>query len=121
MAWRTSSTTDTDAQAIIGPGPETRVHAVEYAWLDRIRDVRLFAYQLPSETFEPFGAPEPHAYVSTATVRPACPPEPVGDLLALHEADGVQLRLLPRLHAFWAAVTTSSLGFSGIRLENAQP
>ncbi|MBC3193908.1 hypothetical protein H7X46_22870 [Pseudonocardia sp. C8] len=121
MAWRTSSTTDDDARAIIGPGPETRVHAVEYAWVDRIRDAKLFAYQLPSETFEPFGAPEPHAYVSTATVRPAGPPEPVGDLLALHEVNGIQLRLLPRLHAFWAAVTTSSLGFSGIRLGNAQP
>ena len=121
MAWRTPSTTDTDAQAIVGPGPETRIHAVEYAWLDRIQAAKLFAYQLPSATFEPFGGPEPHAYVSTATVRPAGPPEPVGDLLALHEVNGVQLRLLPRLHAFWAAVTASSLGFSGIRLGNAQP
>lgn len=121
MAWRTARTTDDDALAIIGPGPETRVHAVEYAWLERIRTVRLFAYRLPAEAFEPFGEPEPHAFVSTTAVRPIGPPEPVGDLLALHERNGIQLRLLPRLHAFWSAVTTSTLGFSGIRLGNAQP
>lgn len=44
---------------------------------------------------------------------------PVGDLLALHEAAGIQLRVLPELSGFWAAVITSSLGFSGVRLRNA--
>lgn len=120
MAWRTSGTTDADADTILGPGCGTRVHAVEYAGLDRIRAARLFAYRLPAETFAPFGEPEPHAFVSTATVRPLDAPEPVGDLLAQHEADGIQLRVLPRLGAFWAAVTASTLGFSGIRLGNAQ-
>lgn len=121
MAWRTPDTTDADADAVLGRGCGSRVHAVEYAWLDRIRDVTLFAYRLPAATFRPFGEPEPHAWVSTATVRPLAAPEPVGDLLALHERDGIQLRLLPRLDAFWAAVTTSTLGFSGIRLRNARP
>ena len=120
MAWTTPRTTTADAAHIIGPGAGSRVHAVEYAWLDRIRSVELFAYRLPAEPFTPLGEPEPHAHVATATVRPLGPPEPVGDLLALHEAAGIGLRVLPRIGAFWAAVAASTLGFSGIRLGNAQ-
>jgi hypothetical protein len=57
--------------------------------------------------------------VSVRTVRPLGPPEPVGDLLALHAEAGIRLRILPDLAGFWAAVHTSTLGFSGIRLPNA--
>ena len=85
------------------------------------RTVELYAYRFPAEPFEPFGEPETYAHVSTRTVRPLGPPEPVGDLLALHEAAGIGLRVLPQLCAFWAAVAASTLGFSGIRLGNARP
>jgi hypothetical protein len=54
-------------------------------------------------------------------VEPLGPAEPVGSLLRLHEKAGVQLRLLTNLWAFWDAVTISTLGFSGIRMPNAQP
>ncbi len=121
MAWVTDGTSASDAERILGIGSGRRVHAVEYRWLDRIREVRLFAYRLPADGFEPIGTPEPAAHISTHTVRPLGPPEPVGDLLALHEAAGIQLRVLPHLHDFWAAVITSTLGFSGIRLRNAAP
>ena len=40
----------TGAERILGPGSGTRVHAVEYGWLDRIRTARVFAYRLPSAT-----------------------------------------------------------------------
>jgi hypothetical protein len=63
------------------------VHAVEHGWPDRVRTVELFGYRLPAETSEPFVG-EPHASVPTRTVRPLGAPERVGDLLALHEADG---------------------------------
>nr|WP_328701633.1 DUF6886 family protein [Amycolatopsis pittospori] len=39
----------------------------------------------------------PHAQVSSRTVEPLAPPELVGDLFALHEAAGIQLRVLPNL------------------------
>lgn len=116
MAWVTDRSSAHDADRIIGPGGGRRVHAVEFGWLDRVRTVELFAYRLPAEGFAPIGEPEPHAYVSTRTVRPLGPPEPVGDLLELHAAAGIQLRVLPRLDEFWAAVITTTLGFSGIRL-----
>jgi hypothetical protein len=80
------------------------------------RTVRLFAYRLPAERFAPIGEPEPYAQVATAIVRPFGPPEPVGNVLALHEAAGIQL---PALRPFWDAVIASTLGFSGIRLRNA--
>ena len=77
--------------------------------------------RLPAAGFTPFGTPVPHACVSTQPVEPLGPAEPVGSLLRLHEKAGVQLRLLTNLWAFWDAVTISTLGFSGIRMPNAQP
>ena len=62
-----------------------------------------------------------HAMVATRPVRPLGPAEPVGDLFALHESAGIQLRVLPNLWPLWDAVIVSTLGFSGIRLRNASP
>jgi hypothetical protein len=121
MAWTVPATTDEDRERIIGPGCGDRVHAVEYAWLDRIATVRLYAYRLPAEPFTPIGEPVPNALVATVPVEPLAPPEPVGDLLRLHEEAGIHLRVLPGLWPFWDAVTASTLGWSGIRLRNARP
>ncbi|HEY9335870.1 MAG TPA: hypothetical protein VIQ79_15660 [Kribbella sp.] len=117
MAWVGPNTTPEDRDRIIGAGSGTRVHAVEYGWLDAIRSVELYAYRLPAADFAEHDA----AVVARVDVRPIGPPERVGDLFALHEAAGIQLRVLQRLHDFWAAVVTSTLEFSGIRLRNAQP
>jgi hypothetical protein len=58
---------------------------------------------------------------ATEPVEPLGPPEPVGDLLKLHEEAGIQLRVLDNLWAFWDVVITSTVDFSGIRLRNARP
>ncbi|MGI5153932.1 DUF6886 family protein [Microbispora sp. CA-102843] len=121
MAWTTPDSADADRDRIIGPGCGERVHAIEYGWLDAFLTVRLYAYRLPAERFAPFGEPVPNAVVATEPVEPLGPPEPVGNLLRLHEEAGIQLRLLDNLWPFWDAVTTSSLGWSGIRLRNARP
>jgi hypothetical protein len=117
MAWVGPSTTPHDRDRIIGPGSGTRVHAVEYGWLDAMRSVELYAYRLPANAFTEYDA----AVVATTEVRPLGPAERVGDLFDLHAEAGIQLRVLPRLHEFWSAVITSSLEFSGIRLRNARP
>jgi hypothetical protein len=119
MAWTTPDTSEADRERIIGPGGGERLHAIEYRWLEPMRAVRLFAYRLPADAFRPFGGPHSHAYVATDPVTPLGPAEPVGDLLGLHEAAGIQLRLLPNLWPLWDAVIASTLGFSGIRLRNA--
>ncbi|MFD2415824.1 DUF6886 family protein [Amycolatopsis pigmentata] len=57
---------------------------------------------------------------ATEPVEPLGPAEPVGDLLALHEEAGIRLRVLADLRPFWAAVITSTVEFSGIRLRDAR-
>jgi hypothetical protein len=121
MAWAEPGTTPADRDAILGRGGGVRVHAIEYRWLDRLRTVRLYAYRLPAEQFAPIGEPVPHALVATVPVVPLGPPVPAGDLLALREDAGIQLRVLPNLWPLWDAVVGSTLGFSGIRLRNALP
>ncbi|ADB30366.1 hypothetical protein Kfla_1263 [Kribbella flavida DSM 17836] len=117
MAWVGPGTTTADQFRIIGEGSGTRVHAVEYGWLEAIRTVELYAYRLPAADFAPHDA----AVVATTEVRPLGPPKRVGDLFALHAEAGIQLRVLPNLHEFWDAVVASTLKFSGIRLRNALP
>lgn len=121
MAWPVATTTAGDRDRIIGPGCGQRVHAIEYGWLDAMLNVRLYAYRLPADRFRPIGAPLPHAMVATEPVEPLGPAEPVGNLLRLHEAAGIQLRLLGNLWPFWDAVIASTVQFSGIRLRNARP
>lgn len=120
MAWTGPTTTDADRDRIVGAGCGDRVHAIEYGWLGAMRSVALYAYRLPAAQFRPIGEHE-NALVADEPVTPLGPPEPVGDLLAVHAAAGIQLRLLPNLWPFWSEVTTSTMQFSGIRLRNARP
>ncbi|MGW6949065.1 DUF6886 family protein [Streptomyces xanthophaeus] len=121
MAWTAPATVTADTERIIGPGGGQRVHAIEYGWVQRFLTVELFAYRLPAAAFRPIGDPVPYAHVSHGPVEPMGPAEPVGDLLRLHQEAGIQLRILDNLWGFWDAVTTSTLGYGGIRLRNALP
>jgi hypothetical protein len=121
MAWVAPSTTPADRDRIIGAGCGERVHAIEYGWLEKVQTTKLYAYRLPAAAFRGIGDPgAPHAQVATEPVRPLGPPEPVGNLLDCHAAAGIQLRLLDNLWCFWDEVIGSTVGFSGIRLRNAQ-
>lgn len=121
MAWATSTTTEQDRLAVLGPSA-TRVHMIEYGWLPAMQSVRLWAYRFDAADFAPHGDdPNPAAHVATRPVRPLGPPEPVTDLLALHAEAGIELRVVDSLWPWWDAVITSTLEFSGIRLRNAQP
>src|SRR5438105_15314148 len=103
MAWVTEATRAEDAERVIGPGGGHRVHGIEYPWLAAMSEVRLYAYRLPADSFEPIGEPTAYAMVSTEPVSPLGPPEPVGSLIDLHASDGIQLRALPDLRPFWSA------------------
>lgn len=119
LAWTTPETTTVDSHRIIGAGCGTRVHAIEYRWLEAMRTTRLYAYRFAADDFAPIGTPEPHAVVAIEPVQPLGPAEPVGDLLAVHAAAGIQLRILDNLWPFWDEVIQTTVGFSGIRLRNA--
>ena len=116
MAWVEPTTSAEDRVWLGGE----RVHAIEFGWLRRMQTARLYAYRFAAGPFRPFGEP-PSAQVATGPVEPLGAPEPVGDLLALHEDAGIELRLMVNLWPFWRRVVGSTLGFSGIRLRKAVP
>jgi hypothetical protein len=118
LTWASARTTSLDRERFLGSS--WRVHAIEYAWLERLLSTVLYAYAFDKSQFKPFGNPEPHAYVSTTPVRPLRAAERVGSLLEAHAVAGIELRLLPNLWPYWNQVSRSTLGFSGIRLRNAQ-
>jgi hypothetical protein len=129
MAWRAASSSEEDVSQILGPtgnvgdanGAE-RVHAVEYGWLETMREVQLYAYRFAESEFRPFGNPDsPHAMVCGHEVTPLGPAERVADLFALHDEAGIELRVLPNLWPFWDRVAASTLDFSAVRLRNARP
>lgn len=115
--WRTAKTAEEDAVRLLR-GVE-RVHAVECAWLDRIRVARVVAYRLPEAPFEP--DPDVGGYwLSRETVVPLEVVE-LGDLVTRHADARIELRIVENLWPLWERVVESTLEFSGMRLRNAQP
>jgi hypothetical protein len=114
--WPTPETTLADRAAFCD-GLVRRVHAIEWAWLERVRVARLVAYRLPEERFEPYEAAGGY-WVARGPVDPLEVTE-LGDLLAAHDRAQIELRLLANLWPLWDRVVASSLEFSGVRLRNA--
>lgn len=104
------------ASLLAGAG---RVHAIEWAWLPRLRDTTLYRYAMPVEPFRVSDAAAGY-HVAEQPVRPLRV-EPVGDLLATHAAAGIELRLTSSLWTLSDAVVVSGLAFSMIRMRNAVP
>jgi hypothetical protein len=112
--WSVDETTDDDVDRFLGGDRTRRVHVVEPVWLDRMRTARLQAYRLPAGTFEP----EDRYWISQEAVEPLECSE-LSDLIGLHAAAEIELRIAPKLLELWERVTASTLDFSGIRLRNA--
>jgi hypothetical protein len=96
-----------------------RVHAVEWAWLGRLRDTVLYRYVFDQGPFRCQDACAGY-HVAERVVRPLRV-EPVGDLLAAHADAGIELRLVADLWPLADAVCGSGLEFSLIRMHNAAP
>ena len=114
--WADKHTAPADALLLHG---SQRVHAIEGAWLERVRAARVLAYRLPETSFQPY--PEAGGYwVSSETVVPLELVE-LGDLLSRHAEAQIELRIVPNLWPLWNAVVASTLEYSGMRLRNARP
>jgi hypothetical protein len=115
--WADSSTDPADAERLLARA--SRVHAIEQAWLERMRSTTVYAYRLPEEAFA--AHPEVGGYwIARATVEPLEVRELSG-LVALHEEAEIELRVVPNLWPLWNEVVASTLEYSGMRLRYAQP
>ena len=94
-----------------------RVHAVEWAWLERIRDAVLYRYEFDATVFRRYDRAAGYL-VAAQPVRPVAV-HPLGDLLAAHAGAGIELRLVPDLWLLAELVQRSGLEFSMIRMRNA--
>ena len=114
--WADSGTSDAAVDRFLGGDRSRRVHVVEPEWLERLRTTRVLAYRLPEETF---AENEDRFWISADPVEPLELVE-LGDLVARHDAAGIELRTEEDLLGFWDEVVASTLGYSGIRLRNAR-
>ena len=110
-------TSRADVEEFLGTG--NAVMAFEHAWLDRVRSIRLFCYQLPPETFELVD--ECAGYFVSRTAVVPLSVLVVDDCLAELARRRVDIRILPNLWHLHDAVTRSTLAFSMIRMRNAAP
>ncbi|GAA1700376.1 hypothetical protein GCM10009765_57230 [Fodinicola feengrottensis] len=95
----------------------SRVHAIEWSWLDRVRHGVLYRYGFEPAPFRPHDNPTWY-WLAARTIRPVVL-EPVTDLLKHHEEAGIELRVVHSLWPLRDLVVESGCGFSGIRLRNA--
>jgi uncharacterized protein DUF6886 len=116
--WPVSTTTAEDYELFFGQSDARRVHVMEASWLERMRACRLFAYQLPTEPFQPHDVGG--YWVARESVE-AVERLPVGDLLDRHADARIELRITPSVWPFWRRVASSTVAFSGSRLRNAGP
>ncbi len=110
-------TSPDDAAQFLGTAP--CVVAIESAWLDRVRNARLYCYRLPEQTF--FQVDKCAGYFhSREPVIPAGV-DVLNDLLAQIAKRGAEVRVLPSLWELHDAVAASTLSYSMIRMRNAGP
>lgn len=120
--WPLPTTTPADRERFLSGTSAQMVIAIEYAWLPRVQQTRLYRYHMPTESFVAH-TPDPRqhygAFVSRATVTPLRV-ERIDDLLEQLRQANVELRLCHRLAPLVRALLPSTLHYSGIRLRNAQ-
>jgi hypothetical protein len=117
--WAGPRTTYEDVARFLGRRRDRAVHVIEEAWLDRVREVRVYLYRFPPETFTEH--PDVAGYWMSR--EPVQPLEivPLDRLLERHATAGITLRTAANLWELWDDVVSSTLEFSGIRLRNALP
>ena len=95
------------------------VVAIERGWLDRVRNARLHLYEFAPDDFELTDAIA--AYWTSERIATPIDCTVVDDPLAELGRRAVELRVLSSLWPLRDAVVASTLGFSIIRMRNAQP
>lgn len=97
----------------------SRLHAIEFGWLERMQSVRLYRYDFDAASFSPW-IEAPGQWISSSTTEPVAVTA-AGDLLRLHAAAGIELRLLSNLWPLVEMMSDERWDFSHVRLANAEP
>jgi hypothetical protein len=116
--WPVSTTTAFDRDRFFGQTDARRIHVIESDWLDRVQTCRLYAYQLPIDSFRPH---EVGGYWVSEEPVEAVNRVVVDDLLGRHARAGIEVRVTPSMWPFWRQVADSTVEFSGSRLRNTAP
>jgi hypothetical protein len=116
--WPVGTTTPHDRDRFFAQTAASRIHVTESGWLQRLREARLFAYELPIDEFRPHDV---GGYWITDQPVDAISQEPIDDLIGRHAQAGIELRITPSIRPFWRQVVDSTVEFSGMRLRNAAP
>ncbi len=106
-------------RTLLGQGAATRMHAIENVWLERMRACRMYVYRFDAAPFRLHDNAAGY-YAAKESIRPLSV-DPIGDLLALHAAANIELRIVPNLWPVIDVIVASGLEFSIIRKMNALP
>lgn len=112
-------TDPSDIERFFGHTNADRVIAVESAWMQRIQEERICRYEFDSAGFTLVDETAGY-YVSREAVKPIAEKE-ITDILSEIADHNVELRIMPSLWKLREAVIHSTLGYSIIRMRNAQP
>ena len=118
VAFRLSPvSTEQDRERFFGSSGSSHVVAIEAQWFERATSCILWLYEFSPESFTCADAIAGY-FVSSAAVNPISRVRIEHPLVKL-VASGVELRVVPSLVGLAAAVSSSSLAFSCIRMRNA--
>ena len=118
LLWPTPETTPKDLQHWFGGDPDGRIACIEWAWLERMRSVPIYRYELDPANFVALEG-DGWMLVSRETETPIGMEPLAGDLVDALCRDGVEVRMMRDLVPLWGA-WEHSIHFSGIRLRFAQ-
>lgn len=110
-------TTPADRERLLGTSEA--VVAIESAWLDRVRQARLFCYQFADAGFTCVDQCAGY-FQSVSAVEPVGV-EVIDDCLAAIAARGVEIRVMSSLWDLHDAMVESTVSYSMIRMRNASP
>lgn len=117
LVWPVEGTSAPDRERWFGRSASKVIAHIEWAWLERIREARLYRYEFPAARFESLD--DAGMWVSRATVAPlAC--EQLTDLPGELVKAGVELRVMESLAPLASLWQETTMHVSGIRLRNAR-
>lgn len=116
--WAKQDTSDSDRERFFGFSGTERIVAVESGWLDRFRDTPVYRYEFDAEPFELYSQDAGY-YISREEAAPIGVHRIDDCLGALAEA-GIEVRITPSLQLLRAAIPSSTVQFSMIRMGNAR-